>query len=104
MTRREYSVDLVVDSSSADEMGFSWFNRTAPHGNEQRVVFTRWAAELEKCDPSRVGWTYLAAYTDHSYRVQDSHLRNSDFTKGVRRVRLNWSPSLRMASACVGYG
>ncbi len=42
--------------------------------------------------------------SENTYRVHDSHFRNSDFTKGVRRVRLNWSPSLRMASACVGYG
>ena len=35
-------------------------------------------------------------------RVHASHLPNSFFTNGVSRVRLYWSPSLRMASPCVG--
>ena len=36
------------------------------------------------------------------YRVQESHFLKSDLTRAVSRVRLYESPSLRIASACVG--
>ena len=41
----------------------------------------------------------------HSYvQFQVSQRRIAPATVGVRRVRLNWSPSFRIASAWVGYG
>jgi len=35
-------------------------------------------------------------------RVHFNHVWKSFLTRGVNRVLLYWSPSLRMASACVG--